>query len=147
METEIQALPAGLEHVGTVSDWLAQQWGAQSGRDAGQMQRRLLQTPDCPASLLALRRGEPVGVLGFARFQRPHELKPSLFVDSLLVNPPNRGTGVGTLLLRRAIADARSLEKVLYVYTNVPDFYRTRGFHLIEVAPDSDANVLACPLD
>jgi predicted N-acetyltransferase YhbS len=129
-------------HVDTVARWIWNEWREHSGLSEEQTRDRLLDPPDCPATLLAEDAGVPVGVLGFQRFERNPGEAPSLFIDALFVPEAHRGRGFGRALVHEGIERARAFAPDLYVYTSRQDWYRRHGWSLLRVDPVSGLFVL-----
>jgi GNAT superfamily N-acetyltransferase len=120
------------EHTDVVARWLWQEWGEHSGVSLEETRARLLEPIECPPTLLALVEGTPAGVIGFRRFQRRGELERSLFIDAVFVAEPLRGRGIGSALLKEALASARPYASELFVYTERRDWYEARGWQPAE---------------
>jgi uncharacterized protein len=138
---EIVRLVDASEHVDVVVRWLLDEWpDAAFSFDA--RRSRLLDSPDCPATLVALSVGSPCGVVAFARFVRDGDERASLFVDALYVHEVARGQGVGSALLNAAVAAAVAFESRLFVYTALAPWYQRRGWTVVQVEDDGEHFVL-----
>ena len=124
----IVALAEHPQHAGLAARWLWEEWRESSGFTLEQTRAQLLGEPDCPATLLALAGDEPIGVLGFRRYDHARLGPHLLFVNSLYVVAPARKRGVGGQLLARAIERAAPFARPLYVYTHLAGWYEARGF-------------------
>ncbi|MDD9936750.1 MAG: GNAT family N-acetyltransferase, partial [Myxococcales bacterium] len=132
----IESIDAHPQHVPTVARWIWEQWRHHSGLTLEQTRVRLLEQPDCPTPLLALDVDQPIGVLGFGRFDYQAKPPPVLFIDVLYVRRDRRGLGIGSALLSRGLASARTAaDRRLHVYTDIPRFYEQRGFTLLDQLP------------
>jgi GNAT superfamily N-acetyltransferase len=94
-----------------------------------------------PPALVAISGGKPVGVLGFKRHELAGEY--TLWINAVYVVPESRKAGIGSRLVAGAVDAARAHpEHRLYVYTDVPDFYRHLGWVEHRVLEDSGMIVL-----
>jgi len=123
------------EHLDTVTRWLLDEWpdptlSFQARRS------RLLDTPDCPPTLVALSAGSPCGVIAFARFVREGDERASLFIDALWVHQLARGQGIGSALLNAAAAAAIGFESRLFVHTALAPWYQRRGWTVASMGDD-----------
>jgi len=130
------------QHIDDVTRWTIEEW-PDPGVTFAARRTRMLDPADCPATLLAVSDGLPVGVLGFGRFQRQGDAHRSLFIDVLYVHAAARRRGVGTALLGAAVATAVTFEDELFVYTAVPAWYRDRGWVVRQSGPDKGRFVLS----
>ena len=139
---EIQSLDECPQHLDLVASWVWEHWKDSSGSSLAQTRAQLRGEPDCPATLLALERAGPIGVLGFSRFDHPRLGPRLLFVNSLYVEEAARSRGADGALLAAALIAAAATDRTLYVYTNIPGWYEARGFTCVERAADSLGAVL-----
>ena len=130
------------QHVDTVVRWVWEQWHEHSGLSEEQTRARLIDSADCPPTLLAEENDKPAGVLGFHRFVRATGEAPSLFVDGLFVPENLRGRGIGAALVREGVERARVFAPDLYVYTSQQDWYKRHGWLLLKVDPVSGLFIL-----
>ncbi len=130
------------QHVDTVVGWVWGQWRGHSGLSEAQTRARLLDSADCPPTLIAEEDEKPAGVLGFHRLVRAPGEPPSLFVDGLFVPEPLRGRGIGAALVREGVERARVFAPDLYVYTSQQDWYQRHGWVLLKVDPVSGLFIL-----
>jgi GNAT superfamily N-acetyltransferase len=127
VEREIVRLDDASEHVDRVTGWLLEQWPDPSSSFQSR-RARLLDARDCPSALIVVSAGAPCGVVGFARFRRDGDERPSLFVDALYVHPSARAQGYGSALLEAAVAAAAAFAQRLFVYTTIAPWYQRRGW-------------------
>jgi GNAT superfamily N-acetyltransferase len=130
-------------HLDIVAGWVWDQWRDHSGLSLEETRARLLDSADCPPTLVAEEKGAPVGVLGFQRFVRSAGEPPSLFVDVLFVPEAERGRGIGADLVREGVELARPFAADLFVYTSQRDWYQKRGWTVLKVDPVSSLFVLS----
>jgi predicted N-acetyltransferase YhbS len=136
------------QHVDTVTQWLWDEWGgAYAAQTQEQVRKTLLGRPTNPPTLVALERAEPVGVLGFRRIMFKGREPLLLFINSLFVAETQRGHGVGSALLRAALARVGPQDAVVYVYTHIRAWYEARGFALIEEEAETGNVVLRISLN
>ena len=139
---KIFRLAAYPQHIDEVTRWLIEEW-PDPGVSFSARRSRLLDPADCPATLLAVADGRPVGVLGFGRFQRKGDEHLSLFIDALYVHATARRGGVGSALLDAAVATAIAFERELFVYTPLSEWYRGRGWVVRQSGPAEGLFVLS----
>jgi GNAT superfamily N-acetyltransferase len=130
------------QHADLVARWVWQEWKDGSGFTLEQTRAQLLGEPDCPATLLAIDADEPLGVLGFRRFDHERLGSQLLFVNSLYVAPAARGRGIASALVADAVIRAAALVRTLHVYTQIPGWYEARGFTCAERNADGVHAVL-----
>jgi len=141
----ILCLADASEHVDAITRWLLDEW-PDPALSFQARRARLLDSPDCPPTLLALSEGSPCGVLAFARFVRDGEETASLFIDALYVREAARGHGVGSALLRAAASAAVAFERRLFVYTALASWYQRRGWTVVRTDDDGEHFVLESSL-
>jgi GNAT superfamily N-acetyltransferase len=139
---EIGRLVDVSDRVDTVVGWLLDEWPDPVQSRAAR-KARLLDTAGCPPALLAVSRGEPCGVLGFARFRRDGDEDESLFIDALYVHQSARNRGIGTALLDAGVDAATAFAPRLFVYTSVAAWYQRRGWDIVEPGAAANYFVLA----
>ena len=141
MAFDIVPLVDASEHVDTVTAWLLDEWPDPAV--SLQVRRtRLLDSQDCPPTLVAVSAGLPSGVLGFARFRRDGDEHASLFIDVLYVHPSARRQGLGSTLLAVGLVAAAAFEQRLFVYTAVAPWYQRRGWSVVQAGTAADHFVL-----
>jgi predicted N-acetyltransferase YhbS len=128
----IVALRDRAQHGDLVARWVWEEWKDGSRFTLEQTRAQLLGEPDCPATLVAIDANEPLGVLGFRRFDHERLGSQLLFVNSLYVAPAARRRGVASALVAQAIIGAAAFVRTLYVYTQIPGWYEARGFTCAE---------------
>lgn len=109
--------------------WIWETWGTKTLDETIDL---LDQPKDCPPTLIALIDMKPVGVLGFGRWRRPDEAVESLWINSLFVIEGERSRRLGSQLLASAVESASAFADELYVFTDIPNWYRRRGWQIIE---------------
>ncbi len=119
-----------------VADWLHSEWHARRGWTPWQSRAVLLARLNrrhLPLALVALADDRPVGTASLVEDEGPDQSGPLAFLASVYVESGQRGRGVGTMLCRRALAEARRLRLPgLWVYT--PDragFYERLGWRVL----------------
>lgn len=102
---------------------------------------------DCGFALVALEAGEIVGHVLTSRMQAPF---PALALAPLAVRPDRQRRGVGTALVRQAVALARDEGWAAIFVLGAPDYYGRFGFdvRLAEgfVSPYAGAHFMALAL-
>lgn len=136
---EIVPLTDHTEHLATVVDWIANQWGGT--RES--IEACLADLPGRPPALLAIEDGAPTGIVGF----NYHDMQPrgttELWINVLYVAPPFRRQGVGTRLVTEATsAVADTNRKSLFVYSDIPGFYEAIGWQRFSHYPETGMHVL-----
>lgn len=94
-----------------------------------------LRAGGAPASLVATVDGEVVGhvMLSTSRLDAPSRLVDVLVLSPLGVLPAHQGRGIGTALVRQAVAAAEELGAPLVFLEGSPRYYGARGFERADV--------------
>ena len=137
MNVEIVHLFECPELVGEVARWIHEEWWSNKpGYTVSTLATRLRQARDrhsVPLSLVALRAGNPVGIVNLV--ESDNEERPDLtpWLAALLVAPEARGHGVGSKLVRSLVSEASRLGiGRLYLGTDIPEYYERLGAKLFE---------------
>ena len=123
------------EHLATAAGWIHRQWDSGSLAD---VEASLADGEGLPPALIALDGQRPVGIVGFKHYPLASSGgdNSKLWVNALYVEPDCRDSGIGTQLLAAGVEAAEATGRAtIYVYTDVPEFYRKRGWvasHQIE---------------
>ena len=113
-------------------EWIEKEWGKLDSNDHDSEDLSI------PSPLLAVKDSELLGGLGFTSFSIPGASKTGLWVNTLLVAPEYRNIGIGSKLVLTAEAEAaRSMERELFVYTDVPDLYQRLGWIIVDDTNES----------
>ncbi len=131
---EVVGVESRPQDVRVVAQWILAEWGDGS---LDETVKHLLGSSDWPSALVAVVGDQLVGVVGFRRFQRDQDAVPTLWLNVLYVLESFRGQGVGSQLLAQAIRKARRLSEPIFVYTELPEFYQTRGWRLVDQPNDA----------
>ncbi|MDA1370932.1 MAG: GNAT family N-acetyltransferase [Proteobacteria bacterium] len=108
-------------------EWVEEEWGKVDSNDHNDEDLAI------PSPLLAVTDSELLGGLGFTCFSIPGVNKTGLWVNTLLVAPEYRNIGIGEKLVLAAEAEAvRSMERELFVYTDVPGLYQKLGWIIVD---------------
>lgn len=69
--------------------------------------------------------------------------KGEYYIGGIAVDPPMRRTGIGRILMNKAISEVRKLGgKRIYLVAKVPEFFRTLGFE--EISFDEIEGLSGC---
>jgi len=137
MNIQIEHLCECPEHLGTVAQWIHEEWWSEKpGHTVETMAARLGEARDrnaVPLSLVALHAGHPVGTVNLVA--NDNEGRPDLtpWLAALLVAPEHRGQGVGSDLVRSVVGEATRLRiRQLYLGTDTPEYYARLGAEMYE---------------
>ena len=65
------------------------------------------------------------------------------YINGIAVDPPMRHTGVGTIMMKKAISEVRKMGgNELWLVAKVPEFFRTLGF--VTVEPEDAPPITGC---
>lgn len=126
-------------HLPTVAGWIHQEWwtskpGHSPETTAGRL-REASSAARIPLSLLAFVDGRPAGTVNLIENDDDHRPHLTPWLAALLVLPEFRGQGLGSVLVRRCVAEASRLGvSKLYLGTTIPDFYKKLGAEILEPA-------------
>jgi predicted N-acetyltransferase YhbS len=106
-------------------------WRTVPGASAQAMEARLTQASDAdkiPLCLVALSGDEPIGVVNLVANDDEAHAEWMPWLAGLVVEPAQRGCGVGTRLVQALLAQARRLDYArVYFGTDGPGFYARLG--------------------
>jgi GNAT superfamily N-acetyltransferase len=126
-----------LEHhpaaVDVIAGWVWTAWGYPSpGACAADLRRSRAGSP--PSAFMAVRRGEPVGIVNLIPCNLPPRCDLTPWLAGLYVHPRHRRRGFGSALVRFCEREARRLEHpFLYLYTRHAEaFYERLGWLTID---------------
>ena len=113
--------------VPVVAAWLHQKWFRNldlSPSETEEKVRSWLSREEIPLALLALVDSVPVGVVSIIEDDDPLSPEPAYCLNGLYVVAPWRRRGIGGMLCRRALVEARRLGlPALSLYTRDAEFY------------------------
>ncbi len=90
-----------------------------------------------PAPILALDDEMLIGGLSFTDFPSPGNNEPGIWLNVLLVLPEYRSKGVGTDLVKFAAQEAKLFQlSQIFVYTDIPDFYKRLNWQIVDNSGD-----------
>lgn len=124
-------------HLATVAGWIHQEWWTTTpGHTPGTTAVRLREASSAnriPLSLLALVNGKPAGSVNLIENDDANHPHLTPWLAALLVLPEFRSQGLGSVLVRRCLAEASRLGVTrLYLGTTIPDFYKKLGAEILE---------------
>ncbi len=133
----IDFLAEHLEQVPTLAEWLHGEWGPASGGATlegwtEELQRRT-HRDRLPLAWVALSGSAPIGTASLVERDLPGREDLAPWLASLFVPEELRRQGIGTALVRRAVAGAAELGvERLHIYTfSHQDFYAALGWELV----------------
>jgi len=130
------------EHLPLISKWLWNEWNTDDGRSVEDVEYRTkhcLEKNKIPMTFVAFFEDKPVGTysLWTNDLKTRQDLTPWFAV--LYVIPEMRKNGIGTLLQKHAINQARALNYAsLYLITDHVGYYEKSGWIFLEEAPLRD---------
>ena len=136
-------LSSSSPHLNTVVRWIYDEWSKANGDTQEEIRAKLFNNRRVPPSQVAVLKTKPVGFVWISRFQRAGDLKPTLWINGLYVSGSYRSRGIGTSLVKRAENLSSNFEDHLYAYTEIPEYYLRRGWH-IHQEKDEKGSAVVC---
>lgn len=124
------------EFVPVIADWVWAEWGFRSPGDCAD-DLRDSHRGGIPSRFVALRDGQPVGIVNLIECNLPPRCDLTPWLAGLFVQAGHRGRGIGSALVRFCERQAAELGfPQLYLYTEDAEaFYRRLGWSTIESRP------------
>lgn len=116
-----------------IADWVWAEWGYRSP-EACAADLRDSHRDGLPSRLIALRGGQPMGIVNLIECNLPPRCDLRPWLAGLFVHPDHRDMGIGTALVRSCESQAAKLGfRRLYLYTEAAEgFYRRLGWSTID---------------
>jgi GNAT superfamily N-acetyltransferase len=111
-----------------VMTWILEEWGPREGEGMEEFRSCINGETGNPEALVAVLDGVPVGTVAFRRHDLLEEERDALWINAIYVLPNYRGSGIGAELLTKAELVASQTELMLFAFTEIPEFYETKGW-------------------
>jgi GNAT superfamily N-acetyltransferase len=132
---QIENLSSHRDLIPLLAQWHYRQWGDLTGAQTEAGYRSLLSRrgtiEKLPLTLIAIDRGRLLGSVNIVACDMDIRPKLTPWLAQLYVHPPERRRGVGSALVREAVAQGREIGfDRLYLYTSgtLPSFYERIGW-------------------
>jgi len=138
LDIEIACLADHADFIPTLARWHYEQWNYLSPGDSVERRIQVLSQHRCPSqiptTLVAIYRGRVIGSASLVLHDMSGYRGFSPWLACVYVDPPCRGRGVGSSLVRHAVDKARALGiETLYLYTpDLERFYARMGWTVLE---------------
>ncbi len=114
----------------TIVDWLHGEWGVVTGNSKDEIRFQLHEPCDTPPSQVAMKLDKPVGFVWINRFKLPDQRSPQIWINGLFVTEDCRRKGIASSLIERAERLVKPYERMIFAYTEIPEFYFRLGWSL-----------------
>lgn len=120
------------QHLSQFRDWLEEEWGTVDPFEGP------VEGFAVPSPILAVDEHVLLGGLGFTSFSKPGSAEIGVWINTLLVAPMYRNTGIGSKLVQAAEAEAIRIKALeLFVCTGIPNLYLNLKWTIVGNTNDS----------
>jgi GNAT superfamily N-acetyltransferase len=151
---EIDYLGKHIEFIPTLAQWHHQEWaylrpGDSVEKRIGRLRDSARSHAAIPTVVVAFTGEKLLGSAMLVVHDMDNRMELSPWLAGVFVSPENRKQGIGAALVKRIIADARSLGIMrLYLYTpNTEQFYSRLGWSVVERTNHRDVDVVVMLFD
>ena len=102
---------------------------------------------ELPLPIIALVGGKIVGGVAYTRYKEPNQDNEVIWLNAVFVRSEYRGQGIASQLIQFGISQMTNYRQSrLYAYTDVPAFYESLGWSVVDTESELNHKVMSISL-